>query len=156
MVRAVEVSVEEKAVWSFCIVNCGSRCLLRLYVKDDIVYWVEFDTIGDDVYGNYQVRACLRGRFIRRRMNYFDRLKYFMKRVGKRGEGKFERISWDEVLDIISDNFRRILKDYGNEVVYVLYGIGVDGGNIINLNVSYRLMNFCGGFFSRYGSYSIV
>lgn len=79
-----------------------------------------------------------------------------MKCVGKCGEGKFEWISWDEVLDIISDNFWWILKDYGNEVVYVLYGIGVDGGNIINLNVLYCLMNFCGGFFSCYGSYSIV
>lgn len=30
--------VEEKAVWSSCTVNCGSRCLLRLHVKDDTVY----------------------------------------------------------------------------------------------------------------------
>ena len=81
--------VEEKAVWSSCTVNCGSRCLLRLHVKDDAVYWVESDTTGDDTYGNHQVRACLRGRSIRRRMNHPDRLKYPMKRVGKRGEGKF-------------------------------------------------------------------
>ncbi|STI46625.1 putative oxidoreductase major subunit [Escherichia coli] len=66
MVRAAEVPVEEKAVWSSCTVNCGSRCLLRLHVKDDTVYWVESDTTGDDVYGNHQVRACLRGRSIRR------------------------------------------------------------------------------------------
>ena len=39
MVRAAEVPVEEKAVWSSCTVNCGSRCLLRLHVKDDTVYW---------------------------------------------------------------------------------------------------------------------
>ncbi|SPX19358.1 putative oxidoreductase major subunit [Escherichia coli] len=122
MVRAAEAPVEEKAVWSSCTVNCGSRCLLRLHVKDDTVYWVESDTTGDDVYGNHQVRACLRGRSIRRRMNHPDRLKYPMKRVGKRGEGKFERISWDEALDTISDNLRRILKDYGNEAVHVLYG----------------------------------
>ena len=119
IVRAAEVPVEEKAVWSSCTVNCGSRCLLRLHVKDDTVYWVESDTTGDDVYGNHQVRACLRGRSIRRRMNHPDRLKYPMKRVGKRGEGKFERISWDEALDTISDNLRRILKDYGNEAVHV-------------------------------------
>ena len=154
MVRAAEAPVEEKAVWSSCTVNCGSRCLLRLHVKDDTVYWVESDTTGDDVYGNHQVRACLRGRSIRRRMNHPDRLKYPMKRVGKRGEGKFERISWDEALDTISDNLRRILKDYGNEAVHVLYGTGVDGGNITNSNVPYRLMNSCGGFLSRYGSYS--
>lgn len=154
MVRAAEAPVEEKAVWSSCTVNCGSRCLLRLHVKDDTVYWVESDTTGDDVYGNHQVRACLRGRSIRRRMNHPDRLKYPMKRVGKRGEGKFERISWGEALDTISDNLRRILKDYGNEAVHVLYGTGVDGGNITNSNVPYRLMNSCGGFLSRYGSYS--
>ncbi|EOZ6931616.1 molybdopterin-dependent oxidoreductase, partial [Escherichia coli] len=146
MVRAAQAPVEEKAVWSSCTVNCGSRCLLRLHVKDDTVYWVESDTTGDDVYGNHQVRACLRGRSIRRRMNHPDRLKYPMKRVGKRGEGKFERISWDEALDTISDNLRRILKDYGNEAVHVLYGTGVDGGNITNSNVPYRLMNSCGGF----------
>lgn len=40
MVRAAEAPVEEKAVWSSCTVNCGSRCLLRLHVKDDTVYWV--------------------------------------------------------------------------------------------------------------------
>lgn len=79
--------LEEKAVWSSCTVNCGSRCLLRLHVKDDTVYWVESDTTGEDIYGNHQVRACLRGRSIRRRMNHPDRLKYPMKRVGKRGEG---------------------------------------------------------------------
>ncbi len=137
--------VEEKAVWSSCTVNCGSRCLLRLHVKDDTVYWVESDTTGNDEYGNHQVRACLRGRSIRRRMNPPDRLKYPMKRVGKRGEGKFERITWDEALDIVGDNLKRILKEYGNEAVHVLYGTGVDGGNITNSNVPYRLMNSCGG-----------
>ncbi|EIC1025721.1 molybdopterin-dependent oxidoreductase, partial [Salmonella enterica subsp. enterica serovar Typhi] len=147
-------NMAEKAVWSSCTVNCGSRCLLRLHVKDDTVYWVESDTTGNDEYGNHQVRACLRGRSIRRRMNHPDRLKYPMKRVGKRGEGKFERISWDEALDTIGDNLKRILKDYGNEAVHVLYGTGVDGGNITNSNVPYRLMNACGGYLSRYGSYS--
>ncbi|XNM48970.1 hypothetical protein ACLK17_09630 [Escherichia coli] len=44
-------------------------------------------------------------------------------------------------MDTISDNLRRILKDYGNEAVHVLYGTGVDGGNIANSNVPYRLMN---------------
>jgi Tat-targeted selenate reductase subunit YnfE len=59
------------------------------------VVWVETDNTGTDSYGDHQVRACLRGRSIRRRINHPDRLNYPMKRVGKRGEGKFVRISWD-------------------------------------------------------------
>jgi len=52
-------------------------------VKDNEVTWVETDNTGNDEYGNHQVRACLRGRSIRRRINHPDRLNYPMKRVGE-------------------------------------------------------------------------
>ncbi|MBW1848526.1 MAG: molybdopterin-dependent oxidoreductase [Deltaproteobacteria bacterium] len=42
-----------------------------------------------------------------------DRIKYPMKRVGERGEGKFERISWDEALDTIADKFKDIAGRHG-------------------------------------------
>ena len=89
---------EERIVWGACSVNCGSRCALRSHVRDDEVVWVETDNTGADIYGDHQVRACLRGRSIRRRINHPDRLNYPMKRVGKRGEGKFVRISWEDEL----------------------------------------------------------
>ena len=88
----------EKVVWGACSVNCGSRCALRLHVKDNEVIWVETDNTGNDEYGNHQVRACLRGRSIRRRINHPDRLNYPMKRVGKRGEGKFAGILLNELI----------------------------------------------------------
>lgn len=112
---------EERIVWGACSVNCGSRCALRSHVRDDEVVWVETDNTGADIYGDHQVRACLRGRSIRRRINHPDRLNYPMKRVGKRGEGKFVRISWEEALDTIADNLKRIVKEYGNEAVYINY-----------------------------------
>lgn len=136
--RALAVSISEsvlqtaqdKVVWGACSVNCGSRCALRLHVRDDEVYWVETDNTGLDEYGDHQVRACLRGRSIRRRMNHPDRLNYPMKRVGKRGEGKFKRISWDEAYDAIANNLKRIVGQYGNEAVYINYTSGIVGGNI--------------------------
>jgi hypothetical protein len=97
---------EERIVWGACSVNCGSRCALRSHVRDDEVVWVETDNTGADIYGDHQVRACLRGRSIRRRINHPDRLNYPMKRVGKRGEGKFERISWEEALDAIAASLK--------------------------------------------------
>lgn len=83
---------EDKIVWGACSVNCGSRCALRLHVKDNEVWWVETDNTGDDVYGNHQVRACLRGRSIRRRINHPDRLNYPMKRVGRLAGEAFDEL----------------------------------------------------------------
>lgn len=149
---------EEKIVWGTCSVNCHSRCALRLHVRDDVVYQVEADNTGDDSYGNQQVRACLRGRSIRRRINHPDRLNYPMKRVGKRGEGKFERISWDEALDMMASNLQRIVGKWGNESVWINYSSGIKGGNITlcspNASLVSRLMNCYGGYLSQYGSYS--
>lgn len=155
--RAIQPA-EEKVVWGACSVNCGSRCALQLHVKDDEVVWVESDTTGDDLYGQHQVRACLRGRSIRRRINHPDRLNYPMKRVGKRGEGKFERITWQEALDTISDSLKNTVEKYGNEAVYINYTSGIVGGNITRsspyASLVARLMNCYGGFLSHYGTYS--
>jgi Tat-targeted selenate reductase subunit YnfE len=53
-----------------------------------------------------------------------------MKRVGKRGEGKFERISWDEALDTLATSLKGVVEKYGNEAVYINYSSGIVGGNI--------------------------
>lgn len=149
---------EERIVWGACSVNCGSRCALRSHVRDDEVVWVETDNTGTDSYGDHQVRACLRGRSIRRRINHPDRLNYPMKRVGKRGEGKFERISWDEALDAIAASLKNVVAKYGNEAVYINYSSGIVGGNITRsspyASLVARLMNCYGGFLSHYGTYS--
>ena len=47
----------EKIVWSACTVNCGSRCPLRLVVKDGAVTRVLPDDTGDDEIGTQQIRA---------------------------------------------------------------------------------------------------
>ena len=106
---AIPTKSDEKVIWSACTVNCGSRCPLRMHVVDGEIKYVETDNTGDDNYdGLHQVRACLRGRSMRRRVYNPDRLKYPMKRVGKRGEGKFERITWDEALDTIAASLKDV------------------------------------------------
>ncbi|EGT4370201.1 molybdopterin-dependent oxidoreductase [Cronobacter malonaticus] len=151
---------DERVVWSACTVNCGSRCPLRMHVVNGEIRYVETDnTSGDDYDGLHQVRACLRGRSMRRRVYNPDRLKYPMKRVGKRGEGKFVRISWDEALDTIARGMKRIISDYGNEAIYLNYGTGTLGGTMTRSwppgkTLLARLMNCCGGYLNHYGDYS--
>ncbi|MBP8220111.1 MAG: dimethyl sulfoxide reductase subunit A [Aeromonadaceae bacterium] len=158
-IAAPAAAKEEKVVWSACTVNCGSRCPLRMHVVDGEIKWVETDNTGNDEYGNHQVRACLRGRSMRRRVYNPDRLKYPMKRIGARGEGKFKRISWDEAYDEIAASLKHIIKDYGNEAIYLNYGTGTLGGTVTQSwppgsTLIARLMNLTGGYLNHYGDYS--
>lgn len=150
---------EEKVVWNACLVNCGSRCPLRFQVRDDQIVRVLPDDTGDNQIGTQQIRACVRGRSIRHRVYNPDRLKTPRRRVGERGAGQWEEISWTEAFDLIADNLGRILKEYGNEAVFQTYGTGVIGGSIINSYGPYggpvqRLMNTLGGSLTYYGDYS--
>ena len=117
-----------KVVWSSCNVNCGSRCPLRMTVTDGTITRIDPDNTGDDDLGSQQVRACVRGRSIRQRIYSPERLKYPMKRVGKRGEGQFERISWDEAYQTLADKLKDVIAKYGNEAIYFNYGTGSIGG----------------------------
>ena len=139
-------------VWSSCNVNCGSRCPLRLHVVDGTIARVEPDNTGDDKTGTQQIRACVRGRSIRQRVYNADRLKYPMKRVGKRGEAKFERISWDEAFSTIATSLKGIIDKYGNEAVYIHYASGAQG--VAARGALPRLMNLMGGRLGYYGTYS--
>ena len=143
---------EDKCVWSACGVNCEGRCALRLHVKDNQVYWVESDTTGSDEYGDHQIRACLRGRTIRRWLNSDDRLKYPLKRTGARGSGEFERISWEEAIDTIASEYKRVLDTYGPAAVEVRYATGVQAKN--ERDFIKRLLCLNGGYLNEYGSYS--
>ncbi|MCF0253575.1 MAG: molybdopterin-dependent oxidoreductase, partial [Duodenibacillus sp.] len=102
--RAVAAALEdmETVTWTSCTVNCGSRCPLRVVSKRGQIIRIEPENTGadsaDPIKRVPHVKACARGRSIRQRIYSPERLKYPMKRVGKRGEGKFERISWDEAV----------------------------------------------------------
>ncbi|MBM3306270.1 MAG: dimethyl sulfoxide reductase subunit A [Candidatus Aminicenantes bacterium] len=133
--------------------NCGGRCLLRVHVRDGVIVRIDTDDRPGDTVADPQLRACVRGRAYRKRQYHRDRLQFPMKRVGKRGEGKFERVSWDEALDRIAAEFERIKKAYGNQAFYVPYGTG-SYNQINGRQTAQRLMNLYGGSLGFYNSYS--
>jgi len=133
--------------------NCGGRCLLKVYIKEGTIIRIETDDRPGDTIENPQLRACLRGRAYRHRQHHIDRLKYPMKRTGKRGEGKFERISWDEATNLMADNLTRIKEQYGNSALYVPYGTG-SYNQTNGIWPARRLLNLFGGSLGYYNSYS--
>ncbi|MBW7983000.1 DMSO/selenate family reductase complex A subunit [Enterobacillus tribolii] len=145
---------QESVRHSACLVNCGSRCPLRVVVKDDVIVRIEPEDCPDEnVFGKHQIRPCLRGRSSRWRVYSPDRLKHPLKRVGKRGEGKFKRISWEEATKYIADELKRIIDKYGNEAVYYNYQSGAYYHNQ-GTTAWKRLLNITGGYLRYYNTYS--
>jgi len=138
---------EEKVISTSCLHNCGGgRCLLKVHVKDGKIVHIETDNGADP-----QLRACARGRAYRQRLNSPDRLKYPLRRTGMRGEGKFERISWDEALDTVADNLRRTKAEYGNSAILPLGGSGNTGGTIHGPASLFRMLSSFGGYTGVWG-----
>ncbi|MFV0452021.1 MAG: DMSO/selenate family reductase complex A subunit [Propioniciclava sp.] len=161
-VRAEDtVPTDTEIVWSACTVNCGSRCPLRLEVKEGTVIRVLADNTGSDELGDQQVRACVRGRSMRHRIYNPDRLKKPMKRKEgtRRGDEQWEEISWEQALDEIAEKMKAIKSQYGNEAFYINYGTGTLGSTMAkswppDQQPFARLMNTWGGYLDHYADYS--
>ncbi|MFC1822301.1 molybdopterin-dependent oxidoreductase [Thermodesulfobacteriota bacterium] len=125
--------------------DCGGRCLLKVHVKNGVMIRTQADD-GEDP----QLRACLRGYAYRQLVYHQDRLRYPMKRVGKRGEGKFERISWDEALDTIAGKLKQVKETSGNSSIFLHSYSGAPGA-LHNGASMRRLLSMFGGFTTWWG-----
>jgi anaerobic dimethyl sulfoxide reductase subunit A len=130
--------------------DCGGRCPLRLHVKDNVIVRVE----GDDAEEPGQLRTCLRCRAYRQYIHHPERLMYPQKRVGPKGAGQFARITWDEALDTLSSELKRVKQTYGVGAILLMTG----GGYLASLHrggsAAQRLLNQFGGYVTHYGNIS--
>lgn len=103
-----ETSVK-KVVRTYCK-ECYMECGVQVTVKDGKVVRIK----GDSECPLAQGKVCPMGsRFIEGTLYHPDRLKYPMKRDGDKGEGKWKRISWDEVVDEVAEKILDIREKYG-------------------------------------------
>lgn len=96
-----------------CAPNCVGSCGINAFVKDDTIIKVE---PADFPNTNFN-RICLSGiSNAMQRVYSADRIKYPMKRVDgtERGAGQWERISWDEAIDLIHDKMQANIDTYGS------------------------------------------
>lgn len=127
---------------AFCAIDCPGRCPLELHLRDGELARVS---------ANKAAPACHRGLSMRAWANSPDRLMWPLRRVGPRGSAQFERVTWDEALDEISDQLARIRREHGNESIYLAY---TTGQSCTTADPFERLMNCFGGFLDHYNNYS--
>ena len=119
--------------------GCHGGCGQQLFLEDGKLTRIE----GDEQNPWNQGRSCPKVLALTQYMYHPDRITQPLKRVGKRGEGKFEPISWDEAYDLVEKRFGAIKAKYGAESAIFVQGTGRDiGGPITFLAYSFGSPNW--------------
>jgi anaerobic selenocysteine-containing dehydrogenase len=105
---------------SVCPLDCPDQCGLLLHKEDGRIVKVEGDPEHPVTKGN----ICNKVRNMAERIYDETRLKYPMRRIGAKGEDKFERISWDEAIATITSKWKTLIESDGPESIlpYSFYG----------------------------------
>jgi len=106
--------------------NCESACGLLAYIDRDTLQVRKLE--GNPEHPGSRGRNCAKGPATHNQITDPDRILYPLKRAGKRGEGKWTRVGWDEALDDIAGRIRRAIQDgRKTEVMYHVGRPGEDG-----------------------------
>ncbi len=122
--------------------NCEAGCGLLGYVDKRDFTIRKFE--GNPAHPGSRGRNCAKGPATINQVTDPERILYPMRRAGRRGEGKWERVTWDEALDDLAGRIRRALSEGrpeeilyhvgrpGHELIYnqrILHAWGIDGHN---------------------------
>jgi anaerobic selenocysteine-containing dehydrogenase len=132
--REMEVYGYDSVVKSHCRM-CHGGCGVLVYVKDGKIAKIAGDPDCPINHGT----LCSKGIGASQLVYHPDRLIYPVKRVGSKGSGKWERISWDEALDAIAEKILNYKESFGAESIVMGYGTGRENEAVI-----YRFANLLG------------
>ena len=112
-----KTGLERKSTPSACW-QCVQRCNIIGYTENDQLVKVE----GNPNSIRNRGKICAKGQAGPNQVYDPDRILFPMKRMGKRGEGKWKRISWDEALDEVCSRLKKLRDDGHPEKFMFHYG----------------------------------
>lgn len=106
--------------------NCESACGLLAYIDKVTGEVQKFE--GNPEHPGSRGRNCAKGPATLNQVTDPDRILYPLKRVGKRGQGKWTQTTWNEVLDELAGRIRKaIIEDRREQIMYHVGRPGEDG-----------------------------
>ena len=135
---------------SVCPLDCPDTCSLSVTIDGDRITRVDGSQRNPYTAGY----ICAKVRRYAERVYSPLRLQYPQRRTGPKGEGQFERISWEEALDTIASEMKRIQEKYGQESLFFMYASGENWKGPDGRDPMRRLMRMFGGYVDYFGSYS--
>jgi len=112
-----------RTVRGACPHDCPDTCAMLVTVENGKATKVR----GDPDHPFTQGGLCVKVNDYTNHTYSPNRVLYPLRRVGRKGEGQFERISWDEALDEIATRFRAIINEYGGQAILPYSYLGTEG-----------------------------
>lgn len=126
---------------TMCRANCYQACKLEAHVRDGKVTRISPRYFEGDL-ALYR-GGCLKGISLAARTYSSKRLKHPLRRVGERGAGEWERITWDEAIEDMAKNLGRIREQYGDRAIALDICSG-NGGLVNSFAIMGRWANATG------------
>ncbi|MFC1946189.1 molybdopterin-dependent oxidoreductase [Chloroflexota bacterium] len=104
----------KKAGCCFCIATCG----VLAHVEDGRLTKV----VPDPEHRLSQGFGCMRLKYATKWLYHPDQLKHPLKRMGKRGEGKWQQITWEQAISEIAEKLNGLKAEYGPQTLSVIEG----------------------------------
>ena len=120
---------EERVAYTYHQKHCRGNCMLKCTVRDGRLCKIEPNMAAAKGFQS----VCLKGLSEIQHVYSADRIQSPMKRVGERGSGEFVAISWDEALDIFSENVKSCWDKYGKSSVYLAAATESEISNMRNI-----------------------
>ncbi len=122
---------------TFALTTANKPAVLSAHVYNGNLVFTEMNPMPNTRYN----RICLRGISHAQRVYSPNRLKYPMKRVGARGSGQWDTITWDEAMSTIAQNINAVSQKYGPQAVAFL-----------SVSGNYGMVNGLGGAINRFAN----
>jgi len=106
-----------------CPHDCPDTCAMIYEIKDNKLISVK----GNKDHPYTRGGLCVKVKDFDKKHYHPDRLLYPLKRVGAKGEKKFERIKWSEAIKTITDKWKEIIKEYGPQAIMPYSYLGNQG-----------------------------
>jgi anaerobic selenocysteine-containing dehydrogenase len=124
----------DRVVRTTCSPNCTGSCGQLAFVRDGVI--VKIQQAADYPDPVYNPRGCMKGLSYLNQIYGKDRIRTPLIRIGERGSGEFREASWDEVLDRVAGDLRRIGETWGWDSIHV-FG-QVPGSGYVQKGANYR------------------
>lgn len=144
MANTTDTKTKEKIITTCCGYDCGGRCLLKVHLKNG-----ELHHISTEKFEGLDIKACSRGLAQNAVVNDPNRLMQPLRRIGSRGSGQFETISWDQALQTIANQMQSVKEQDGTQAIFFV----TNTGSITTLHNTPRVTQ---RFFSSFGSCTTV